>query len=357
MALLVSSSEAKTTCVGSSKKCRNKGVAGFPSETITQKIPRNQILQEFLETFETAHAMRNNDTPNYVVTKEEFEEYYNNISASIDNDEYFETMMNNAWKLTEESRMGMGKKGWAGEKGAGAGAGGARGGARGAARGGQQQEEGVAANATEAQLMEHIRTKIAARGARGIRGIAKKFKIADDNDSKSLDQGEFKKAMHDFRIGLNDKQVGVAFQIFDRDGSGEISYDEFLRSVRGDMNESRIALCKKAYKIMDKDGSGLLDINDIRQNYNAKQHPDVKSGKKTEDEILGEFLDTFEDHFCDMKGNADSRDGKITMREWIEYYNNVSMSIDRDDYFQLMMNNTWNLDGSRVTKKGWGGEV
>ena len=205
--------------------------------------------------------------------------------------------------------------------------------------------------------MEHIRTKIAARGARGIRGIAKKFKIADDNDSKSLDQGEFKKAMHDFRIGLNDKQVGVAFQIFDRDGSGEISYDEFLRSVRGDMNESRIALCKKAYKIMDKDGSGLLDINDIRQNYNAKQHPDVKSGKKTEDEILGEFLDTFEDHFCDMKGNADSRDGKITMREWIEYYNNVSMSIDRDDYFQLMMNNTWNLDGSRVTKKGWGGEV
>jgi len=26
--------------------------------------------------------MRNNDAPNYVVTKEEFEEYYNNISAS-----------------------------------------------------------------------------------------------------------------------------------------------------------------------------------------------------------------------------------------------------------------------------------
>ncbi len=28
--------------------------------------------------------------------------------------------------------------------------------------------------------------------------------------------------------------------------------------------------------------------------YNAKLHPDVKAGKKTEDEILGEFLDTFE---------------------------------------------------------------
>lgn len=28
-------------------------------------------------------------------------------------------------------------------------------------------------------------------------------------------------------------------------------------------------------------------------------HPDVKSGKKTEDEILYEFLDTFEQHHTD----------------------------------------------------------
>merc|ERR1719478_1068209 len=116
------------------------------------------------------------------------------------------------------------------------------------------------------------------------------------------------------------------------------------------MNAFRKGLSQKAFKIMDKDGSGVLDINDIRQNYNAKQHPKVQSGKKTEDEILSEFLDTFEDHFCDMKGQEDSRDGKITPEEWCEYYNNVSMSIDDDAYFELMMNNAWNLDGKRVTK-------
>jgi len=33
------------------------------------------------------------------VTLEEFEEYYNNVSASVDDDRYFELMMNNAWKL------------------------------------------------------------------------------------------------------------------------------------------------------------------------------------------------------------------------------------------------------------------
>jgi hypothetical protein len=108
--------------------------------------------------------------------------------------------------------------------------------------------------------------------------------------------------MHDFRIGLNDRQCSQVFKLFDRDGSGEISYDEFLRMVRGEMNTFRKKIAQKCFNIMDKDGSGILDINDIRQTYNAKQHPDVKAGKKTEDEILCEFLDTFEDHYCDVAG-------------------------------------------------------
>ena len=40
-------------------------------------------------------------SPSYssVVTIEEFEEYYQNLSASIDDDVYFELMMRNAWHI------------------------------------------------------------------------------------------------------------------------------------------------------------------------------------------------------------------------------------------------------------------
>lgn len=33
---------------------------------------------------------------------------------------------------------------------------------------------------------------------------------------------------------------------------------------------------------MDTDGSGEIDINDLKDYYNARNHPDVKAGKKTE---------------------------------------------------------------------------
>jgi len=333
-------------------------------DVLAGKKTEQQILQEFLETFETAHNMRNSNAPDHVVTKDEFVEYYNNVSASIDNDEYFSLMMNNAWNLDGKK---VTKKGWsnAGEEGSG---GASRQGTRGGARGGgagslisggssgqRKAAEAPPMNYSEAQLMEHFRKKLAARGSRGIMGLGRQFKIADDDRSGNLGMDEFKKAVHDFRIGFKPEQSEKIFGVFDRDGSGTIDYDEFLRGVRGGMNEFRQNLAMQAFKIMDKDGSGQLDIDDIRQRYNAKHHPDVKAGKKTEDEILYEFLDTFETHHSSVA--TDARDGKVTKTEWIEYYNNVSMSVDRDDYFELMMNNTWNLKGDRVTKKGWGGEI
>jgi Ca2+-binding EF-hand superfamily protein len=60
------------------------------------------------------------------------------------------------------------------------------------------------------------------------------------------------------------------------------------------MNSFRRSLAEKAFRVMDKDKSGVLNIDDIKGVYNAKKHPDVIAGKKTEEEILGEFLDTFE---------------------------------------------------------------
>ena len=36
-----------------------------------------------------------------IVSVEEFEDYYKDVSASIDRDDYFELMIRNAWKIPE----------------------------------------------------------------------------------------------------------------------------------------------------------------------------------------------------------------------------------------------------------------
>lgn len=36
-------------------------------------------------------------------------------------------------------------------------------------------------------------------------------------------------------------------------------------------------------------------------------------------------------------------DGIVTMDEFLDYFKDVSASIDRDDYFALMMQNSWKI--------------
>merc|ERR1719382_646121 len=208
--------------------------------------------------------------------------------------------------------------------------------------------------ATGEDLLQKLRTKLASRGARGIIGLAKQFRIMDDNHSMSLDKFEFSKAMSDYMLGFSEGEIQTLFSYMDYDRSGLIEYDEFLRAIRGPMNQNRKRIVAKAFAIMDKDGGGFIDINDIRGVYTADKHPDVIAGKKTEQQILQEFLETFETAHNMRNNNAP--DHVVTKEEFEEYYTNVSASIDRDDFFEQMMNSAWNLDGSRVTKKGWGAD-
>ena len=90
-------------------------------------------------------------------------------------------------------------------------------------------------------------------------------------------------------VGPGD-DIQKVYSGFDINNDGVIQYDEFLRVIKGEMAPNRVRLVEAAYKKLDKDGSGVVDIYDIRDVYNATKHPAVMEGRKTEDQILTEFL-------------------------------------------------------------------
>ena len=120
-----------------------------------------------------------------------------------------------------------------------------------------------------------------------------------------------------------------------------IEYEELLYTLFGNLSDRRRSLVRLAFNVLDKDGSGLIEPTEIASVYDASKHPDVVNGKRTPEEILSEFLETFE-------VNGDN-DGKVSLQEFENYYSHVSASIDDDDYFELMMRNAWHISGG----EGW----
>mmetsp|Transcript_73505 Transcript_73505/g.209178 ORF Transcript_73505/g.209178 Transcript_73505/m.209178 type:complete len:564 (+) Transcript_73505:74-1765(+) len=190
-------------------------------------------------------------------------------------------------------------------------------------------------------LLTQLRTSLKKHGAKGIVGLGRKFRIIDDDGSGHLSKSEFQKAVKEHVLDWTDQEFSLVFDHFDADHGGSISYDEFLVGVRGELNERRKQLVLLAFKCLDKTGNNLIELDDIMDAYTADKHPDVIAGRKTKNQVLREFLDTFD--------SPDDKDGKVTPTEFCRYYGNISASIDDDDYFELMIRNAWHISGG----EGW----
>ena len=93
----------------------------------------------------------------------------------------------------------------------------------------------------------------------------------------------------------------------------------------------------RAFDILDTTGDGVVTVEDLSGVYDPSWHPDVKEGTQEPETVLRKLLDQFD--------TGAVKDGIITIEEFEEYYQNLSASIDDDEYFELMMRNAWHIDG------------
>ncbi|XP_077549314.1 calcyphosin-like protein isoform X1 [Haemaphysalis longicornis] len=183
--------------------------------------------------------------------------------------------------------------------------------------------------------IEKLRHQCLQRGAHGIKGLARQFRIMDDSGDKKLDREEFTKGLQDFKVFLSPAEVDALFKELDRDGNGTISFNEFLQALRPPMSAARLERITQAFHKMDKSGDGIITIHDLKGVYNARQHPKYQNGELTEDQVFLLFLKNFD--------SPNDPDGKVTIEEFVNYYAGVSASIDTDAYFDLMMRNAWKI--------------
>src|SRR5437016_3831242 len=122
------------------------------------------------------------------------------------------------------------------------------------------------------------------RGAKGLIGLKRQFKIMDSDGSGALDFTEFKKALDDYKVGVSEEECQQLFAIFDRNRDDTINFEEFLSAIVGDLNEIRASLVNQAFKKLDANGNGLLEIDEVKEKFEPSRHPDVKSGLKTVEE-------------------------------------------------------------------------
>lgn len=89
---------------------------------------------------------------------------------------------------------------------------------------------------------------------------------------------------------MSKEEAAKVLDHFDHDKNGTVNFDEFLKTLKGDLNEGRVALIRQAYDKLDANKNGQVQLDDIAALYDASQHPDVVTGKKSPEEVFREFM-------------------------------------------------------------------
>lgn len=184
--------------------------------------------------------------------------------------------------------------------------------------------ESLSVDRSVASTIEKLRAQLFDKGARGLHGLARAFRIADFDGSRALDRDEFDEALRFAGLFLSLPEISALFKRFDSSGDGSVNFEEFLSALRGDLNERRRKMVEKVFMQLDRDGSGAIEVADMTGVFSAKDHPEVQAGRATEEDVFKAFLGNFE---------GERKDGRVTLDEFTDYYTDIGASIPDDDYF------------------------
>jgi Ca2+-binding EF-hand superfamily protein len=208
----------------------------------------------------------------------------------------------------------------------------------GGARQGGGDPHGHLPSAFAGGVLSQFREMVLARGgSNGIRTLGSIFRRMDDDRNRSLSAIELQSGCSDYGIRMSLQDASILLSAMDRRKVGSINFDDFLLAIRGPMSKRREDLVRLAFRVLDQKNDGRVDVKDMQAMYDASAHPDVRAGKMSAGQVMREFM---------LKWDNDGPpDGIITVNEFIKYYQDISASIDRDDYFELMIRNAWHMSG------------
>lgn len=149
-------------------------------------------------------------------------------------------------------------------------------------------------NKLEEEAFGKLREKLIVRGLAGVLGLIKNYRVVDVDVSGVINLFEFGKGIKENRLNIDEVEMKRIFALFELENSGTMSYYDLFNAIRGRMNDDRADIVSEVFNYLDHDGDGYVAINILREKFNPNYHPDCLERRKSHDQIINDFITTFD---------------------------------------------------------------
>ena len=205
-------------------------------------------------------------------------------------------------------------------------------------------------NIKENESLIKFRQLLISQGTKAIFHLQKMLSIYDRNSSGYISFDNFYTIFQSNYTDIPLSDIKSMFSLFENNNEAQINsssenkikYDLLMKSLVGNMSIKRRILIQKVFNTFNKEKKNKVMISDIKNRFNSSRHPDVLKGIKTPNKALGEFLD-FLETYREYNNNLHGFSFSMSFQEFCDFYSSISMSIIDDKYFEMLLNNCWDL--------------
>jgi Ca2+-binding EF-hand superfamily protein len=184
-------------------------------------------------------------------------------------------------------------------------------------------------------------------GPNGIRALQQYFTIASGDNHFMINADDFINSLMQWEIPFDIEDIQSIVSHFCGKETRTVDVTQFFAALReSGLSDRRRMMAKTAFNKFSKTASDTVDIAELRSTYDAKRHPKVLGGQLKLQDAMNEFSETF-----NPNTNAD---GTVSWAEFEAYYSGVSTDIDNDEYFEMLLSNTWKVDDMDTTNSNNG---
>jgi len=117
--------------------------------------------------------------------------------------------------------------------------------------------------------------------------------------------------------------------------------EQLINLIKVNLDEKRKIIISTIFENNCTNKKGEISIQSLKEMFNAKNHPDVLKGMKSQEGVFEQFCYSL-DLYCEV--NDIQKNGYLTLENFIDYYSGVSACIHDDSYFENLLNGIWNND-------------
>ena len=251
--------------------------------------------------------------------KKEFVEFYRLISFLINDDNDFISLITNEWRVNEnyfKNNFSF------------------------------KDENQHSYKKGENYFLLDLKNELVKIGVKGLLNIHYKFLTLCPNISK-IKLNDFVNILNLNHINFDPDEFKDLFNYFSIDSNNRfLDYTRFIRFFKKELNETKLNIVEKIFLSLQYENSNEeedVPLNQIKNKYKAKNHPEVVSGIKTENEKIKEFRECFDinyDIFNSRKYLANN-EKMVDFDMFANFYEYVSFIYEGDNEFVNLLVSTW----------------